>query len=132
MEEVEKYLKECGVFYLATAVENQPYVRPFGAAEIINGRLYLLTGKKKDVFKQLAQNPKFEICATKPSGTEWMRLSGELMNDDSLEVKEEYLRRNESLRSMYSANDGNMAVLYIRNATARFFSFTAPVREVKF
>ena len=132
MEEVKNFLKEGGIFYLATTDGEQPRVRPFGVVEIINGRLYLMTGKSKDVFKQLAKNCKFEVCATKPSGAEWMRLSGELVNDDSLEVKEEYLRRNEELRSMYSADDGNMAVLYIQNATARFFSFSAPVHEVKF
>lgn len=132
MKEVENYLKECGIFYLATVDGDQPYIRPFGVAEIINGRLYFMTGKSKDVFKQLARNCKFEVCATKPSGEEWMRLCGELVNDDSREIKEEYLRRHEELKPLYCVDDGNMAVLYVRNATARFFSFTAPVREVKF
>ena len=132
MNEVQAYLKECGAFFIATNEGDQPRVRPFGVSEIINGRLYIMTGKVKDVFKQLDKNGKFEICAMKPSGAEWMRLEGTLVNDDTLTVKEEFLNRNESLKSMYKADDGNMAVLYVTNATASFFSFTEPVRKVCF
>ncbi|MBR1940391.1 MAG: pyridoxamine 5'-phosphate oxidase family protein [Bacteroidaceae bacterium] len=132
MNEVQAYLKECGAFFIATNEGDQPRVRPFGVSEIINGRLYIMTGKVKDVFKQLDKNGKFEICAMNPSGAEWMRLEGTLVNDDTLAVKEEFLNRNESLKSMYKADDGNMAVLYVTNATASFFSFTEPVRKVCF
>lgn len=132
MNEVQAYLKECGAFFIATADGDQPRVRPFGVSEIINGRLYLMTGRVKDVFKQMEANAKFEVCAMKPSGSEWMRLSGTLVNDETLEVKEEFLNRNESLKSMYRADDGNMVVLYIKDATARFYSFTSPVREIRF
>ena len=132
MEEVQAYLKECGAFFIATVDGDQPRVRPFGVSEIINGRLYIMTGKVKDVFKQMDANGKFEICALKPSGSEWLRLSGTLVNDETLAVKEEFLNRNQSLKSMYKADDGNMAVLYITNATARFCSFMAPERKVNF
>ena len=132
MKEVQDYLKECGAFFIATTDGDQPRVRPFGVSEIINDRLYIMTGKVKDVYKQMAANGKFEICALKKSGSEWMRLSGVLVNDETLSVKEEFLNRNESLKSMYKADDDNMAVLYIKDATARFFSFTAPERTVQF
>ena len=132
MQEVQAYLKECGAFFIATVDEDQPRVRPFGVSEIINGRLYIMTGKVKDVYKQMAKNGKFEICALKKSGSEWMRLSGTLVNDETLSVKEEFLDRNPGLKSMYKADDDNMAVLYITNATARFCSFSAPERTVNF
>ncbi len=132
MNEVQAYLKECGTFFIATVDGDQPHVRAFGVSEIIQDRLYIMTGKVKDVYKQMAQNGKFEICALKPSGTEWMRLSGTLVNDESLSVKEEFLNRNEGLKSMYKADDGNMAVLYITNGEARFCSFSEPERKVKF
>jgi uncharacterized pyridoxamine 5'-phosphate oxidase family protein len=132
MQEVQAYLKECGTFFIATTDGDQPRVRPFGVSEIIDGRLYIMTGKVKDVYKQMAANGKFEICALKKSGSEWMRLSGTLVNDDTLAVKEEFLNRNKGLKSMYKADDGNMAVLYITNATARFCSFSAPERKVSF
>ena len=128
MQEVQNYLKECGAFYIATVDGDQPRVRPFGVSEIINGRLYIMTGKVKDVFKQMDANGKFEICAL----SEWMRLSGTLVNDDDLAVKTEFLERNPGLKGMYKPDDGNMAVLYITNATARFCSFSAPERVVNF
>ena len=96
MQEVQAYLKECGAFFIATADGDQPHVRPFGVSEIIDGRLYIMTGKVKDVYKQMAANGKFEICALKKSGSEWMRLSGTLVNDETLAVKEEFLNRNET------------------------------------
>ena len=132
MQEVQAFLKECNAFFIATADGDQPHVRPFGVSEIIDGRLYIMTGKVKDVYKQMAANGKFEICALKPSGSEWIRVSGTLVNDETLSVKEEFLNRNEGLKSMYKADDDNMAVLYITNGTARFFSFAGPERKVRF
>ncbi len=87
VQEVRDYLHECGIFYIATVDGDQPRVRPFGVAEVLNGKLYIQTGKKKKVFKQMMANPKFEITAVKPSGTEWIRISGKLVNDDSREAK---------------------------------------------
>ena len=132
MKEVQAYLKECGAFFIATVDGDQPHVRAFGVSEIINDRLYIMTGKVKDVYKQMEKNGKFEICALKKSGSEWMRLTGTVVPDETLSVKEEFLNRNESLKSMYKADDDNMAVLYITNATARFCSFAAPERTVNF
>lgn len=132
MEEVQAFLKECRTFFIATTDQDQPRVRPFGVSEIIDGRLYIMTGKVKDVYKQMAANGKFEICALKQSGAEWMRLSGTLVNDETLAVKEEFLKRNPGLKSMYKADDDNMAVLYVTNATARFCSFSKPERKVSF
>ena len=132
MQEVQAFLKDCGAFFIATVDGDQPRVRPFGVSEIIDGRLYIMTGKVKKVFKQIAKNGKFEICALKKSGSEWMRLSGTLVNDETLAVKEEFLNRNPGLKSMYKADDDNMAVLYVTNATACFSSFSAPEKKVNF
>ncbi len=132
MQEVQAYLKECGAFFIATVDGDQPHVRAFGVSEIIDGRFYLMTGKVKDVYKQMAANGKFEICALKPSCSEWMRVSGTLVNDDNVAVKEEFLNRNENLKSMYKADDDNCAALYITNATVRFCSFSGPERKTHF
>jgi len=132
MEEVQAFLKECNAFFIATVDGDQPHVRPFGVSEIIGGRLYIMTGKVKDVYKQMAANGKFEICALNPSGSEWIRICGTLVSDDALDVKTEFLERNPSLKSMYKADDDNIAVLYMTDASARFCSFSAPERKVRF
>ncbi len=132
LETVKNYLQECKTFYVATVDGDQPRVRPFGVAEVYNGRLYIMTGKKKDVFKQMVANPKFEITAVKPSGAEWIRVSGRLVSDDGVKAKEFLLDKNPSLKGMYSATDDNMAILYIVDGVARLCSFMGAEKKVKF
>lgn len=126
MQEVYEFLKKCGTYYLATAEGGQPRVRPFGTADIFEGRLYIQTGKTKDVSKQIQQNANVELCAF--DGEKWLRLSGKLVRDDRVEAKAHMLDAYPSLKGMYSAEDDNTEVLYFENATAVFSSFTsAPV-----
>ena len=122
MERVCSFLKDAGVYYLATAEGDQPRVRPFGTAHIFDGRLYIQTGKKKDVSKQLAANPKAEICAFKDG--KWLRVSGELVEDDRREASVSMLDAYPSLQAIYKPDDGNTVVYYIKDAAAAFCSFT--------
>ncbi len=130
MERVEKFLKEAGVYYLATMDGDQPRVRPFGTANIYDGKLYIQTGKKKDVSKQLHLNPKAEICAFLNGG--WLRVSGLLLEDDRREARVSMLEAYPDLKAMYSPDDGNTEVFYFKDATAVFSSFTKPSETVKF
>ena len=130
MEKVYEFLKECGTYYLATADGDQPRVRPFGTIHIFEGRLYIQTGKKKDVSKQIAANPKVEICAFKDG--RWLRVSGTLHEDDRYEAKKSMLDAYPSLQSMYSADDDNTQVLYFTDATAVFSSFTSAPETIRF
>ena len=130
MEEVQSFLKECGVYYLSTIDGDQPRVRPFGTAEIFENKLYIQTGKKKDVYKQIENNPNVEICAFKDG--KWIRLSGELVPDDRVEAKKDMLDKNPTLRGMYNENDDNTIVLYFESAKAVFSSFTEAPKEIEF
>ena len=130
MERICNFLKEAGVYYLATMDGNQPRVRPFGTAHIFEGKLYIQTGKVKPVSKQLAANPKAEICAFKDGV--WLRLAGELVEDDRIEAKKSMLDEYSNLRAMYDENDGNTQVLYFKNGVATFSSFTAPDEVITF
>lgn len=130
MKKVCQFLKDAGTYYLATAEGDQPRVRPFGTAHIIDGRLCIQTGKRKDVSLQLHANPKAEICAFKDGV--WLRVCGELVPDDRIETKKAMLDAYPSLRAMYDENDGNTEVLFFRSATATFSSFTAAPETVTF
>ncbi len=130
MERVCQFLKDAGVYYLATVEGDQPRVRPFGTAHIFDGKLYIQTGKVKPVSKQLAENPKAEICAF--HGGKWVRIAGELVEDDRVEARKSMLDAYPNLRSMYDENDGNTQVLYFKNVVATFSSFTAAPEIVKF
>ena len=123
MEKVCEFLKSAGVYYLATIDGDQPRVRPFGTALIYEDKLYIQTGKVKPVSKQIAANPKVEICAFKDGV--WLRIACELVNDDRVEVKKALLDDYPHLRAMYSETDDNNQMLYMKNATATYSSFTA-------
>ncbi len=130
MNEVWEFLKECGVYYLATNDNGQPRVRPFGTAEIFEGKLYIQTGKKKDCYKQLLADPRAEICCFKDG--KWLRLSGKLIPDDRVEAKKDMLDKNPNLRGMYDENDDNTIVLYFEDARAVFSSFTEAPKVIEF
>jgi len=130
IEKVCQFLDEAGTYYLATAEGDQPRVRPFGTALLYRGRLYIQTGKVKSVSKQIAANPKVELCAFKDG--RWLRLAGELVNDDDRAAKAAMLDKMPSLKAMYSADDDNTQVLYFKNAVATFSSFTEAPEVIRF
>ena len=130
MKRVYDFLKECKTYYLATVEGDQPRVRPFGTVNIFEDKLYIQTGKIKPTWKQISQNPKVELCAF--NGEKWLRLSGELVKDDRFEAKKSMLDAYPELRGMYDENDGNTEVLYFKNATAVFSSFTSAPETVRF
>lgn len=130
MQEVFDFLKKCGTYYLATVENDQPRVRPFGTIDIFEGKLYIQTGKVKEVSKQIQANPNVEICAF--AGGEWLRVAGKLVRDDRIEAKKHMLDSFPNLKAMYSAEDDNTEVLYFENAVATFSSFVSESRTVKF
>ena len=130
MEEVYDFLKECGVFFLATEDGEQPRVRPFGAINVYEGKLYIQTGKVKNVSKQMQDNPNVELCGYVDG--KWIRVEGTVVRDERIEAKESMLDANSELKSMYSADDDNTEVLYFANGKATFSSFTEPPRVIEF
>ena len=130
MERVYNFLKEAGVYYLATVEGNQPRVRPFGTANVFEGKLYIQTGKVKPCSQQILANPKVEI-STFHNGT-WIRIAGELVEDDRVEAKKSMLDAYPDLRAMYNENDGNTQVFYFKNAVATFASFGGAPETVTF
>lgn len=131
MEKVYEFLKNAGVYYLATVEGDQPRVRPFGTVDVFEGRLYIQTGKSKDVARQMKANPKVEICAMS-SDKKWIRIAAEAVLDDSVAAQEHMLDSYPHLRAMYQPGDGNTEVYYLKNATAHICSFTEPTVTVQF
>lgn len=130
IKKVTEFLKNAGTYYLATVEGDQPRVRPFGTAHLFEGKLYIQTGKKKDVSKQLLANPKAEICAFKDG--KWIRVAGELIEDDRVEARASMLEAYPGLKKMYAADDGNTQVFYFQNATATISSFTDEPEVIRF
>ena len=126
MKRVHDFLKKAGVYYLATVEGDQPRVRPFGTINEFEGKLYIQTGKVKPTSRQLAANPKAELCAFTDGA--WIRVACELIEDDRFEAKKSMLDAYPNLGGMYDENDGNTQVFYLKNVTATISSFgSAPI-----
>ena len=130
MQEIYEFLKKCGTYYLATTEGDQPRVRPFGTINLFEGKLYIQTGKVKAVSKQIQANPKVEICGFMDG--KWLRVAGTLGRDERVEAKRHMLDSYPSLKAMYSAEDDNTEVLYFKDATATFSSFTEAPKTIHF
>lgn len=130
IERIAEFIKQAQTYYLATTEGDQPRVRPFGTIHIFEGKLYIQTGKVKDVSKQLTANPKVEICAFKDG--EWIRVAGTLAEDDRVEARQSMLDAYPSLQSMYAADDGNTQVFCFESGTATISSFTHAPEVLEF
>lgn len=130
MQEVFDFLKKAGTYYLATCEDGQPRVRPFGTVNIYRGRLYIQTGKAKAVSRQLHDNPKLEICAMLDG--RWLRLEATAAEDDDREAAVSMLEAYPELKALYSPDDGNTELWYLRNAVATVNSFTEPPKVIRF
>lgn len=75
-------------------------------------------------------NPKAEICAFK--GGKWLRVAGELIEDDRVQARKSMLDAYPNLRAMYDENDGNTQVFYFKHAVATFSSFKDPSETIEF
>ncbi len=131
MKEVYDFLKNCGVYYLATVEGDQPRVRPFGTIDLYEDKLYIQTGKVKAVARQMKENAKVEISAMAADGR-WIRIAALAVLDDNVKAQAHMLDAYPNLKAMYAAGDGNTEVYYLKDAVAQICSFTEAPREIKF
>jgi uncharacterized pyridoxamine 5'-phosphate oxidase family protein len=96
MDKILEFLDACGVFYLATSDGNQAKVRPMNFARDINGKLSFYTSKRKDLYRQLEQNPLAEVSATGRGG--WIRIRGSVSFNDAPEIFERWAAEAEFFR----------------------------------
>jgi len=131
MKEVYEFLKNAGVYYLATVEGDQPRVRPFGTIDLFEDKLYIQTGKVKPVAHQMKANPKVELSAMTQDG-KWIRIAAEAVLDDNIEAQTHMLDAYPNLKAMYQPGDGNTEVYYLKNAVAQICSFTEAPKTIEF
>ncbi len=123
LQKLHQFLKDAGTYYLATAEGDSPRVRPFGTALLFENRIYVLTAKSKNVSKQIAKNPQFEISAMDKDGR-WIRVSGVFKADNRVEVHQAILDAYPNLKAAYEVGGDNTNTLYMDDITAVIYSFT--------
>ena len=111
-----EFLKEAGVYFIATSDDGQPQLRPFGSNLEYNGRFYFSMGRSKEVFRQMTANPKVSLAAIKPT-RDWIRIIGEAVLDDSAEVRDYLFENSPMIRNIYKDNPSELALFYLENAS---------------
>ena len=119
MSKLNDFLTEAGLFFLATADGDQPKLRPLGAHMEMDGKVMFGVGDFKDVYKQLAANPKTEIGAAKADG-HWLRYTGKAVFETDSKYAEAMLDMMPNLRDIYNEETGHkMMVFHLEEASAR-------------
>ncbi|MBQ3386370.1 MAG: pyridoxamine 5'-phosphate oxidase family protein [Eggerthellaceae bacterium] len=131
IERVYDFFKKSPTYFLGTMDGMQCQVRPFGTMALVDGKLYIQTGRKKDAYSQMVQHPRIAICGWDGKG-QWVRISATAIEDPSVEAQAKVLDCYPELKAMYAAGDGNTAVFFLVDGEAHFCSFTAPEEVVKF
>ena len=120
MIDVVQFIKEAGMFFLATSENGQPKQRPFGGVTKLNGRIYSDTNTEKAVYKQMVANPQISICAF--SKGRWLRIEGRAVPDHSRETLEAITNQNPMLKKLWEKESETFTSLYLADATAELHS----------
>ena len=120
MIDMVQFIKEAGMFFLATSENGQPKQRPFGGVTKLNGRIYFDTNTEKAVYKQMVANPQISICAF--SKGRWFRIEGRAVPDHSRETLEAITNQNPMLKKLWEKEGETFTSLYLADATAELHS----------
>lgn len=131
---IDAFLSEAGAFFLATADGDQPKLRPLGAHHVVDGKLLFGVGEFKNVYKQLAANPRTEIVALRASDNHWLRYTGRVVfekEDDRARHEETFLAAAPGLRAVYDKTPGKkMMIFHLEDASAEIIPMMPPGEKV--
>lgn len=117
MSRIKDFLKETGVFFMATVDGDQPRLRPLGAFLEEDGKVIFGVGDFKNVYRQMQANPKVEIVACKPDG-HWLRYTGKAVFETDPKYARQMIRESH-LEMIYNEKTGNkLMTFHIEDATA--------------
>lgn len=123
-EEIFKQLNSNPVFYLATSEDGKPHVRGMLLFKADNRGIIFHTGTFKALHHQLQENPSVEMCFSCKETNEQIRISGELVQDNSPELLDEIYQHPTRgfLRSMGESIKGQIAVYRMETGKASFWT----------
>ena len=117
MSKISDFLKETGVFFMATVDGDQPKLRPLGAYIEEDGRIIFGVGDFKNVYRQMIANPLVEIAACKPDG-HWLRYTGKAVFETDPKYAEQMIEAA-GLQMIYNEQTGNkLMTFHLEDATA--------------
>lgn len=120
MEEIIEFFDSAKMFFIATVEGNQPRVRPFGGLILVNNKLYFNTNSTKNVYKQIIENPKVELCAFNKGV--WMRIEGEAVKESKDELKEAMFKAQPGVAKLYQGREDIFEVFELQKVIAKKYS----------
>ena len=87
-------------------------------------------GNQKEVYKQIMNNPKIELCGMSKDG-EWIRVSAIAVKDGRIEAQEAMLKDPTGPSQLYTAGDGKFVVFRLDNVKCMKYNFYSAPREIK-
>lgn len=130
IEKVNTILTKAGEFYLATVDGNKPKVRPLGFHLLYEDKIYFGVGTYKEVYKQLEKNPNVEIAAWDEE--HFLRYYGTADLTKNEAVVEKAFELMPEIAEAYKANNWEMGVFYLGDATAEFRNMFAIEESYEF
>ncbi len=131
IEKVNDYLSNAKTYYLTTVAGDKPKCRPIGLNILKDGKIFFGVGDHKEVYKQMQENANVEICAMSSSG--FLRYNGKATFGNFNDVVEQALEEMPMLRNIYNDETGfKMAMFYLEDATAEFYSMRGLEETIKF
>ena len=122
MGKIEKFVEDCGAYYLLTAEGGAPAGRPFGALVEQEGRLYFSTGSNKAVCRQLRQEPRVQILAHKQGTRRWMRVSGVAKECKDLPLRRMVFEARPSIAKHFTGpEDPDCAIFCVKIIQTEFY-----------
>ena len=115
MNRINDLLTASKAFFLATVDGDQPKLRPLGAHHVVDGKVWLGVGEFKNVYRQLAANPKCELVALQPDGAHWLRWTGCASFAEGAErerLEEVFLTASPGLRRIYNKKPGKRMMCF--------------------
>lgn len=111
-EDCFRFIRECGYFFLATSVDGRPRLRPMGMIYSNDKALFLVTDKRKSVYMDLTENPLVELASYNLYTRQWIRISGRVKVDSSLDVQRAMLELYPMIRQEYIHQDDMFFVIF--------------------
>ena len=112
IEDCYQFIRDCGYFFIATSVDNQPKHRPFGIIYSDGKHLFIATDKRKNVYTELTQNPKIKLASYNMRTRRWIRIHGDAEIENSMLIREEMLNFYPMLRQNRENEEELFLIIY--------------------
>jgi len=130
MNETYLFLKEkTKVNYVATIDGNKPSNRPFGDPVLFDNKIYILTNKQKNCYKQFISNNNVSIVAYDSNSDNWIRVNAKLIEDsNNTEAKKAIINEFDwAEEAGFTLVNPDFAALYLSDVDATIYDIEGNV-----